>query len=74
MEKNYITNGIVGGVAPTLAIATSLTNVKTTNAINFKIDGQVYSLAATNPLAPIQTTISIPTASTGSIDRRERDS
>ena len=67
MDKNYITNGIVGATAPTLAVGTTTSVVKTTNAIKFKIDGQIYSLAATNGLAAFPATITVPAASTSSI-------
>lgn len=66
MDKNYITNGIVGGTTPVLAISASLTLPKTTNLINVKIDGSIFALPATT-LGPIPATITIPTASTGSI-------
>ncbi len=69
MDKNYITNRTFGAVFPVLAVNASTTaNVKTTNAIQYKVDGQTYSLAATaNVLPAIPSTITIPAASTGSI-------
>jgi len=64
MDKNYITNGVVGGVTPTLAASATTTAIKTTNTINIKVDGQVAPFAATAVLAAL-TGINVAPLSTG---------
>ena len=65
MDKNYIVNGLSGGVMPVLAASATTTAVKTTNAINIKIDGAVSALAATAVLTAFPATITVPALSTG---------
>lgn len=64
MDKNYITDGIVG-VAPVLAASATTTAIKTTNATYVKIEGVVYPLAATAVCTAIPSTITVPALSTG---------
>lgn len=64
MDKNYIVNGLVGGVMPLLAASATTTAIKTTNAVNVKIDGAVSAFAATAVMAAL-TGINIPALSTG---------
>lgn len=67
MDKNYITNGVGGSVAPVLAIsAGSATTIKTTNAFVVKIDGTLSKISAAT-LAAIPATITVPLVSTSSI-------
>ena len=70
MDSIHVTNGVIGSLLPTLKATT--TGIQTTNAINYKIDGQIYSLAAnyngaTANYVAIPSTITIPAGSTGSI-------
>ena len=70
MDQIHITNGVIGSLLPALKATT--TGIQTTNAITYKIDGQVYSLGAnangvTAGYTAIPSTITVPAASTGSI-------
>lgn len=67
MDKNYIVNGLLGGVLPVLAISgAGAATIKTTNAYTVKSDGLVSAVAAAT-LAAIPATVTIPTLSTSSI-------
>lgn len=64
MDKNYITNGIAGGIAPVLAIsAGAAATIKTTNAFVVKIDGAISKISAAT-LAAIPATVTVPLLST----------
>lgn len=64
MPRNYITNGVLGGVLPVLAISgAGAATIKTTNTVLVKIDGVISSVAAAT-LAAIPATITIPLVST----------
>lgn len=64
MPRNYITNGVLGGVMPVLAISgAAAATLKTTNTVLVKIDGAVSSVAAAT-LAAIPATITVPLVST----------
>ena len=68
MDSIHVTNGVIGSLLPTLKA--TLAFIQTTNAINYKIDGQIYSLAATKNVAgnvAIPSTITVPAGSTSSI-------
>ena len=69
MDKNYIKNAVFGAVLPVVALnASTTTNFKTTNAINYKIDGAVYALSATANITPaLPSTITVPLVSTTSV-------
>lgn len=67
MDKNYIVNGIVGGVLPVLAASATTTAIKTTNAINVKIDAAVAAFASTAVMTAFPATITVPALSTGVI-------
>ena len=69
MDKNFAVNGTFGGVLPVLAQnASTLTNFKTTNAISYKVDGNVFALAATANITPaMPATITVPLVSTTSV-------
>ena len=67
MDKNYIVNGILGGILPVIAISgAGATTIKTTNAVTAKIDGAIVAVAAAT-LAAIPATITVPANSTSSI-------
>lgn len=67
MDKNYIVNGLLGGVLPVLAISgAGAATIKTTNAYTVKIDGAVSAVAAAT-LAAIPATVTVPLVSTSSI-------
>jgi hypothetical protein len=64
MDGTRIINGVVGGVMPLLAISgAAAATIKTTNAINVKIDGVVSTVAAAT-LAAVPVTVTVPIAST----------
>jgi hypothetical protein len=67
MDLTRITNGVVGGVMPVLAISgAGAATIKTTNAVNVKIDGVVSTIAAAT-LAALTTALNFATLSTAVI-------
>lgn len=67
MDKNYIQNGLFGGVMPVLAISAALaTTIKTTNTYLIKIDGVISSVAGAT-LAALTTAMNVAAASTAVI-------
>jgi len=67
MDKNYITNDVLTA-AGLGASSTTTSNIKTTNTVLYKIDGNVYSLASNaNITQLIPSTITVPAGNTGSI-------
>lgn len=64
MPRNYITNGVLGGVMPVLAISgAGAATIKSTNTVLVKIDGVISSIAAAT-LAAIPATVTVPLLST----------
>ena len=67
MDNTRLINGVVGGVMPVLAIsAAAAATIKTTNAVNVKIDGVVSTIAAAT-LAALTTALNVAAASTAVI-------
>ena len=68
MDKNYVTNGVVGAVTPGLKKHGSASPVvATTNAFNVKIDGTISASIAAADLAALTSAISCPLVSTISV-------